>query len=362
MTFAHAVTGFFTAYLAAQRGLATNTIASYSDVIRLLIGFACERFATEPEKLQIGQLDRELVLAFLDHLERDRGNGAATRNQRLAAIKTFYRFLARSMPELMQLSVSVQAIVLKSTPCEPPPSLTEDQVEAILAVPDTGRLIGVRDHAMLQLFYNTGARVQEVADLRPEHVNHAAATVSLTGKGGKTRTVPLWPNTCEAIDRYLQQRDGAGITSDHLFVNARGQPLTRFGIGRRVAELAREAAARCPSLRGRTVTPHLWRHTTALHMIESGIDIAVLRDWLGHVDIRTTKAYLHVDLARKRQALEKFPPPAGGGPPQSPRWKQPAIMEFLVRLSHRVMLPENASGNRKPGCRTASRNITVGAT
>jgi site-specific recombinase XerD len=272
MTFAHAVTGFFTAYLAAQRGLATNTIASYSDVIRLLIGFACERLATEPEKLQIGHLDRELVLAFLDHLERDRGNAAATRNQRLAAIKTFYRFLARSMPELMQFSVSVQAIVLKSTPCEPPPSLAEDEVQAILAVPDTSRLIGALDHAMLQLFYNTGSRVQEVADLRPEHVNRAAAVVSLTGKGGKTRTVPLWPRTCEAIDQYLQQRHGAGIASDRLFVNARGQPLTRFGIGRRVAQLAQEAATRCPSLRDRTVTPHLWRHTTALHMIEVGID------------------------------------------------------------------------------------------
>jgi hypothetical protein len=168
--------------------------------------------------------------------------------------------------------------------------------------------------------------------------------------------------TCEAIGRYLQQRDRAGVGSGRLFLNARGQALTRFGIGRRVAELAREAAACCPSLRDRTVTPHLWRHTTALHMIEAGIDIVLLRDWLGHVDIATTKAYLHVDLARKRQALGKFPPPAGGEPPQPPRWKQPATMEFLVGLSRRVMWPENRPGNRKPGYRTASRNITAGAT
>lgn len=340
MTFAYAVTGFFTAYLRAERKLARNTITSYSQVIRLFVQFACERFGTTPEKLRLEQLDRELVLAFLEHLESARGNAAATRNQRLAAIKTFLRFLARSMPELMQLSATVQAIAQKQTPSAPPPSLTHSEVQAILAVPDTARILGARDSAMLQLFYNSGARVQEVADLATHHVDHPAATVTLTGKGAKTRTVPLWPQTCEAIGHYLALREQAGVTSDQLFTDAAGQPLTRFGIGRRVTQLAQKAADACPSLRDRTVTPHIFRHTTALHLIEAGNDIAVVRDWLGHADLKTTSAYLETSLRRKRDALEKLPPPADGGPRESPRWKQTHIIEFLVRLSRGVMLPQ----------------------
>lgn len=340
MTFASAVSGFFTAYLRAQRGLADNTIASYSQGILLFIQFACERFRTTPESLRIEQLDRELVLAFLDHLQNNRANAAATRNQRLAALKTFFRFLARSMPELMQLSATVQAIAHKQTPSQPPPSLTHSEVQAILAVPDTTRVLGARDSAMLQLFYNSGARVQELADLATHHLDCLAATVTLTGKGAKTRTVPLWSQTCEAIGHYLALRQQAGVTSEQLFTDAAGRPLTRFGIGRRVTQLAQKAADACPSLRDRTVTPHLFRHTTALHLVEAGNDIALVKDWLGHADLKTTNAYLETSIRRKRDALGKLPPPADGKPPEPPRWKQAPIMDFLARLSRGVMLPQ----------------------
>jgi integrase/recombinase XerD len=225
MTFSYIVTAFFTAHLASERGLAANTIASYSDAMRLLINFACERFGLKPEALQLERLDRELIIDFLDHLESDRGNAVSTRNQRLAAIKTFFHFLASKVPELLQINATVQAIREKETAHRPPPSLTVAELDAILAVPDPGHWLGARDQAMLQLFHSSGARVQEVADLKLAHVrSDPYATVTLTGKGRKTRVVPLWPQTLEAINRYLTARTQAGIVSDHLFLNIGGRP------------------------------------------------------------------------------------------------------------------------------------------
>ena len=334
MTFSHIVSAFFTSYLASERGLAANTIASYSDALKLLINFACERFGVEPEKLSLEQLDRDLIVDFLDHLENTRGNVVQTRNQRLAAIKTFFHFLARSVPELLHLNATVQAIRQKETHRQPPPSLSVAEVNALLAVPDTGRLLGARDHALLQLLYNSGARVQEVADLKVTHVRgDACPSVTLTGKGGKTRVIPLWPQTLQTLQHYLAQRPRTGVDSDHLFLNVKAQPMTRFGLGRRVEKLAREAARTCPSLRHRTVTPHVFRHTTALHLLEAGNDLAVVKDWLGHADLKTTSAYLEVSLQRKRDALAKLSPPPGGQPAESPQWKQPKLMAFLSRLS-----------------------------
>jgi len=354
MTFSHIVSAFFTAYLSSERRLAANTIASYSDAMKLLILFAAERFGTEPEKLSVEKLDRELILAFLDHLEDVRGNSAATRNQRLAAIKSFFHFLARSVPELMHLSETVQAIREKNTDREPPPSLTHDEVKAILAVPDTGQVLGARDNALLHLLYNSGARVQEVADLDLAHVRFDAhPTVTLTGKGGKTRVIPLPTQTTEAISHYLELRQRAGVQSEHLFLNVKNQPITRFGIGRRVEKLATEAAAACPSLRDRTVTPHVFRHTTALHLIEAGNDIAVVRDWLGHADIKTTSAYLEVSIRRKRDALEKLAPPSDEKPAEQPQWKQPGLMALLSKLSRCVMLP-TAGRKPQPACGSAA--------
>ena len=339
MTFSHIVSAFFSSYLASERGLPANTIASYSDAMKLLLNFACERFGIQPEMLRLEQLDRDLIVDFLDHLESARGNTASTRNQRLAAIKTFFHFLARNVPELMHLNATVQAIRQKETHRQPPPSLTVPEVNAILAVPDAGKLLGARDKVLLQLLYNTGARVQELADLNVTDMrSDACATVTLTGKGRKTRVIPLWSQTLEAINHYLTMRQRTGVKSDHLFLNVKARPMTRFGIGRRVEKLAREAAGACPSLRDRTVSPHVFRHTTALHLLEAGNDIAVVKDWLGHADLRTTSAYLEVSLKRKRDALEKLPPPSGGEPAEQPQWKQPKLMAFLSRLSRGVML------------------------
>ena len=341
MTFSHLVTSFFQKYLAAERGLPANTIASYSDCIRLLVNFACTRFGVQPEALNIERFNRELIIAFLDDLGNTRHNGACTRNQRLAAIKTFFHFLAKNAPELMHLNETIQAIRQKNTDHKPPPSMTIDEVNAIIAVPDTRLLIGARDKALVTLLYNSGGRAQEIADLRISDIRlDAPSTVTLTGKGGKTRIIPLRDDTIEAISGYLKCREQSGIQADHLFLNVKGQPMTRHGIGRRVGKLAAEAASLCLSLQGRKITPHVFRHTIALHLIESNVDIFLVQEWLGHADIRTTSQYVEISIERKRAALAKVPPPASSNTTEveSALWKQPTLMAFLTNLSRGVML------------------------
>lgn len=343
MTFSHLVTAFFQKYLAAECGLSTNSIASYSDCMKLLINFACARFTVHPEDLTVDQFDRELIIDFLDDLESRRLNGATTRNQRLAAIKTFFHFLASNVPELMHLNETIQAIRQKKADHPPPPSMTIEEVDAIAAVPDSSKLIGARDRALVKLMYNSGGRVQELADLRICNIRFdTSATVTLTGKGGKTRIIPLWEDTLTAINHYVQFREQTGSISDHLFLNVKGQPMTRFGIGRRIGELAREASELCPSLCGRRITPHVYRHTIALHLLESGNDIVVVQQWLGHDDLRTTSQYLEVSIERKRAALAKVSPPANGASVETAQWKQPALMALLTNLSRGVMLRQTA--------------------
>lgn len=193
ITFSYLVTAFFTSHLSAERGLSPNTVASYSDCMRLLIGHLCRRRGIQPEAVELPMIDAGLVLEFLDSLEDERGNGPASRNQRLAAIKAFFHFLSRTVPELMHQNEQIQAIRQKKADHRPPPSLDTREVDAIQAVPDAATLVGARDAALLKMLYNTGARVQElvdcaVGDLRAD----GPPSVTLTGKGRKTRVVPLW--------------------------------------------------------------------------------------------------------------------------------------------------------------------------
>lgn len=337
ITFSSLVTTFFASHLNAELGLSDNSIASYSDCMRLLIDYLCKRFKIQPEAIELSTITSELVLDFLHSLEKKRDNGPATRNQRLAAIKTFFHFIARHVPASMQTNERIQAIKLKRTEHLPPPSLTADEVAAILAAPDQQTLIGARDAALLQLLYNTGARVQELADITISDVHAGSApSVTVTGKGRKTRAIPLWQETLDAISRYVEFRKQEGVESEHLFVNTKGAPLTRFGIGRRVALHATTAAKRCPSLQERSITPHTFRHTTALHLIETNNDIGIVKDWLGHADIKTASQYVEVSIERKRKAIEKLPPPDGGRPPESPQWKQPDILKFLKKCSRKA--------------------------
>ncbi len=336
ITCSYLVTTFFTSYLTGECGLSPNTIASYSDCMRLLIGYICERCHIDPEAIDLSHIDQPLVLDFLGSLEEQRGNSSVTRNQRLGAIKTFFRFLALHVPELMHQNEQIQAIELKRTDHLPPPSLSVEQITALLRAPEPTSLLGKRDRALLLLLYNTGARVQELADLRIGDIRfEAPGSISLTGKGRKTRTLPLWEQTLELIGEYLQHRPPSSGPSDLLFLSIRGEPITRFGIGRRLKKHAARAAKDCPSLLGQSIHPHLIRHTTALHLIEAGNDIALVRDWLGHADIKTTSQYLEVSLARKRKALEQFPAPDPRSSSEPPKWKDPALLAFLKQCSRK---------------------------
>ena len=334
LTFSYLVTRFFSSYLANERNLAQNTIASYSDCMRLLIDYACTHLAVSADKLRTEMFTRDLVLGFLNSIESVRNNSAATRNQRLTAIKTFFQFLARTAPELMHINECIQAIRPKSTDHKPPPSLTRAEVDAIIAVIASDTLLGARDRALVQTCYNTGARVQEIADLKIADVRvDGPPTVTLTGKGRKCRTIPLWPETVHMIQHYLELREQMGIQSDHLFISNRGTPLTRFGISRRITLHAQRATRTCPSLGDRPVTPHVFRHTTALHLLEATGDITIARDWLGHADMKTTSQYIEVSVERKRQALDKVPAPASSGQAQPAKWRTSPLLDFLTKLS-----------------------------
>ncbi len=349
ITFSYLVSTFFTSHLGNELGLSRNTISSYSDCMKLLINYTCRRLRVEPEAIDIHVISPELVFDFLNFVEKDRGNGAVTRNQRLASIKTFFHFLARTVPELMHQNERIQALKPKRTDHRPPPSLMIEEVVALLSAPDQETILGARDKALIQLLYNTGARVQELANLIINDVRFIApATVKLTGKGQKTRIVPLWEQTVDILTYYLSCRKKAGINSEILFINANGSPLTRFGIGKRITLHAETAAKNCPSLRNRVITPHTFRHTTALHLIESGNDITIVKEWLGHAHIKTTSQYLEVSVERKRKALEKMPPPDGGLPTESPQWTQSDIMEFLSKCSGaHVMLRKRPPKTKK---------------
>ncbi len=337
ITFSYLVTTFFVSFLRDERGLSKNTIASYSDCMKLLVLHVCDHFGIQPEAIDIQMINHERILAFLDSIENERKNCPATRNQRLAAIKTFFHFLARNVPELMEQNELIQRINFKKTDHRPPPSLTIEEVASIVSEPDSTTLLGSRDQALLQLMYNTGARVQELADLRVSDIYFdGQSSVTLTGKGRKTRVLPLWEITLDLIKDYLKNRKNLGIESDHLFLNKNGIPITRFGIGRMVAKYAENAAEKMPSLRDRKISPHVFRHTTALHLIEANVDIDIVKDWLGHADIKTTSLYVEVSIERKRKALEKMPSIHGDQIPETPKWKQSDILELLSKCSQKA--------------------------
>jgi len=255
------VFSFFRNYLANQKGCSQNTIASYSDCVRLLLRYCCEHLAVNSDKLSIEMLSDKLILDFLDYLEQERGNDPNTRNQRLGAIKTFFRFLALQEPTLTLVCERVCAISAKKTQHKVVATLDDNEIRLILGETETGTLLGARDQALLALFYNTGARAQELVDLDlPALRLEVPFQVLLTGKGRKERVVPLYEETVTAIKHYLDLRQQARIKHEALFLNARGVRITRFGIGHIVAKYAGRAARECPSLAHKKVTPHTLRH------------------------------------------------------------------------------------------------------
>ena len=300
-TFPTLVEAYFTDRLTRA---SPNTIASHRDTFRLLLGFAQRSLKKGPSQLTTEDLTPSFIGSFLDHLEKDRANTARTRNVRLAAIHSFFKFVALEEPRCVALAQRVLAIPNKRFKRKPIEFLTEEEIEALLAVPDQGSWAGCRDHTLLLLAVQTGLRVSELIGLRLSDVSlGTGAYVRCTGKGRKERYTPLRKDTVRALRAWLRRR--AGQPSDTLFPNARGGPLSRDGVEYLLAKYVKTAAEKCPTLRAKRVTPHTLRHAAAMLLLRHGVDRSVIALWLGHERVETTQVYLHADMQLKEQALNR---------------------------------------------------------
>jgi integrase/recombinase XerD len=302
------VQDFFLRRLIAQRGASARTVEAYRDAFELLLGFVENRTGKPPSALALADLDAPLVLDFLDHLETRRGNSARTRNARLAAIHSFMRYAAVRDPASLPITARVLAIPAKRFDRPALGYLSREQIAAILAAPDRSTWSGHRDAVLLATAYNTGARVSELTALRIRDVLLDRQTaVHLHGKGRKQRAIPLWKNTATQLRGWLNRINSAPDAP--VFPNRTGAPLTRSGVRDRLDRAVAIAEQRCPSLRGQHVTPHTLRHTTAMHLLQSGTDLAVIALWLGHSSPAITHQYLEADLATKEAALQRLADP-----------------------------------------------------
>ena len=298
---------FFTDRL-AQRQASPHTIAAYRDTLRLLIVFAAEQTNTQPWQLDLAALDAPLVGAFLDHLQQDRGNSARTRNARLAAIHSLFRFAALRHPEHAAVIQRVLAIPPKRADRPLVSYLTEPEIAALLAAPDRTTWTGRRDHALLALAVQTGLRASELTGLNGSDLHLAApALVSCHGKGRKERITPLTKTTVATLRVWLAER--AGGPTDPLFPTRQGVRLSRDALERRLAKYTTIACAHAPTLAAKTVTAHVLRHSAAMRLLHAGVDVTVIALWLGHESTDTTQIYLHADLTIKERALARTTPP-----------------------------------------------------
>jgi site-specific recombinase XerD len=300
---------FFTERLMNQRRASSNTIAAYRDAWRLLLRYAQERTGKQPCQLDLADLDAPFIAGFLDYLERERANTVRTRNARLAAIRSFFRYAALCHPEHAQLIARVLAIPTKRSDRNEVSYLEQPEVDALLVAPDRTTWAGRRDHALLDVAVETGLRVSELTGLRNRDVVlGTGAHVTCRGKGRKQRSTPLRKETAAVLTVWLKER--AGGPDDPLFPTRRGAPITRGGVERRVAKHAATAATRCTSLAAKRATPHVLRHTCAMSLLAQGVDSAVIALWLGHERVETTQIYVHANMALKERALARTAPPA----------------------------------------------------
>lgn len=294
------VQSFFTDHLPVQKGLRLGSIRSYRDTIRLFLCFVSEERRSPIATIALDDLTLERVLAFLKHLEQGRGNSVRTRNQRRAALNTFFVYLAVRVPEMLAICQQVAAIPVKRTSLPDTHYLEREEVTTLFrSLPRQGRF-ALRDRTLLLFLYNTGARVQEAADLRIEHLDlKPPAKVHLHGKGDKWRVCPLWDETVNHLKDHLAQ--SSALPGDPVFCAPRGRPLTRFGLYKIVRRHGASLDTKGPN--GRRVSPHLFRHTAACHLLESGVEVNVIRSWLGHVSLETTIRYAELTLRAKSEAL-----------------------------------------------------------
>jgi integrase/recombinase XerD len=302
------VQSFFQSYLPSERGLSAHTIHSYRDTMKLFLNFLAKKKRAKIGGLSLGDFKSEHVLSFLNTIEKQRGNSIRTRNQRLAVLKTFFSYLITQDVSRANQYEKISHITMKKQPYKPVEYLSDEEMQALLNSVDRKSRQGIRDYTILLLLYNSGARVQEICDLRLCDIRlEKPFLVTLTGKGQKSRQVPLWNGTIEAISDYLKifpRRDPNAA----LFVGKRGEPLSRFGVRYIIQSQVDVAKQKCKSMKGKTIGPHTLRHTTAMHLLQSGVDLAVIKAWLGHVDLNTTHGYVEIDMKMKQNALARTNP------------------------------------------------------
>lgn len=331
--FATMLQKYLTQYLPMQRNVSAHTIKSYRDTLTLFLRYCRDEHGCALERFDLAQFTPSLVEAFVLYLEQHRGCGIRTRNQRLAALHAFARYLQSEQPACMVTCQRIIGIPLKRHAAPIMIYLTSDEMRALLAHPNLQTPMGRRDAVLLSLLYDSGARVQELIDLAVRDLRlEPPAQVRLTGKGRKTRVVPLMTHTVELLHAYLDERGllQPGTRDQPVFINRRRTRFTRAGIAHLIekyAALARAQGILLPD----GVTPHTFRHTKAMHLLQAGVPLVIIRDFLGHADIKTSEVYARADLQMKREALEKLAPTVT--PHGLPSWQTDAeLLEWLRSL------------------------------
>lgn len=324
---------FFGDHMPRARGLSPHTVLSYRDAFALLLRFLAARKGREVVALDLPDLEPDGVIAFLEHLETVRANCVATRNARLAAIHAFARFVAAQHPEHLEICQRLLAVPFKRARTRVVDYLEEDEIAAMLAATDRTTAAGRRDYALLLVMFNTGARVQEILDIRPRDLQLVRPfQARICGKGRKERTCPLFPRTAEILRVLLAETGIDADSSEPLFRNRRGQPLTRFGVRYLFRKYAAVAESTAPGLARKRVHPHTMRHSSAVHLLQSGVDMISISHWLGHASVETTNRYAVIDLETKRAALAKAGP-VGEDDPGLAAWRsEVSILAWLEAL------------------------------
>lgn len=321
---------FFHEWMGKQRNLSHHTVCSYRDTWKLFLQFVAKHKRREVVELSLADLQASDVLAFLEHLEKDRKVSIGTRNCRLAAIHSFFAFVAHREPLTIAQCTAITRIPVKKGSRPAMCYMDAEEIAAILREPDRSSLEGQRDHALLAFLYNTGARIQEALDVCPRAIRfESPAQVELMGKGRKGRICPLWPETVDVLKALLRRQPRAD--DEPIFVNRYGQPLGAAGVRFKLKQYVQAAARHVPSLATKRVTPHTWRHSVGVQLIAAGVDVTVIRNWLGHARLDTTNHYARANLETKRRALEQIDPSTKPGRP--PRWRRnPELLTWLDSL------------------------------
>ena len=318
-TLAYLLHAFFHEWMGKQRNLSAHTVCSYRDTWKLFLQFSSKRRRRSIAELSLVDLQASDVLAFLEYLEKERKVSIGTRNCRLAAIHSFFAFVAHREPLVIKQCTEIAHIPVKKRSRPAMCYMDAEEITAILREPDRSKPTGQRDHALLVFLYNTGARIQEALNVCPCAIRfEPPAQVELLGKGRKGRICPLWSETADILKELLKRQPRAD--DEPIFANRYGQPLGAAGVRFKLKQYVQAAARHVPSLQSKRITPHTWRHSVGVQLVAAGVDVTVIRNWFGHTSLDTTNHYARANLETKRKALELVDPSTSSE--RSPRWKQ----------------------------------------